>query len=221
MSDTQMAFGTQPLSKPDGGVAPQTEGTITFRASRLKLLPAPILASLMIPVPFIMLARVWQIGHPPHPAAGTYPAVVLLLVLALSGVGVEIRLVLDVLFPERIVLDTSGWTRISPGGKTHYDWSDFLDVREARVPTGRSSQRCISLAPKKGGKPVIIMAGAYLHSLDTMLRTIKQAQVGKLVDPGGETFPWPHALIGIPLSLLSVCSIVMLIGPRLGMRPFA
>ncbi len=217
MSDTHGAFAAQSSSQPGGEAAVQAGPSITFQASRLKLLPAPILLSVLVFFSVALLHQVLQIRAHLHDPAKAYPAIAFMLLLVLAGIWIEILTLLTILFPERIVIDTSGWTQIELGRVKRYAWSDFLEAKEAQVPSGRTSKPGIVLVSKHGAKPVNIMAGIYRHSLYDMLRTMQQAQGGRLVDPGGETFPWFHVLFAIPLSLLGAVSIVLCIGPRLGM----
>ena len=194
---------------------PQTDPpSITLRGNRIKHVPAAIIFA---PLAVFFAVPLWAVFSADNSSAhlgGAWFGVSFLLAFFLIGLLVELRLIAGIIWPERIVLTVDGWTTVRVGRAITRRWTDFDEAKEGMVSTGRASQPCIRLAPKNGGKPVNILTLGYAYSMYDLLKTIRFAQGGRLVDPGEEDFPWSYVLMGIPLSFIVVIAAIIFIGPR-------
>ncbi len=177
--------------------------SITFRASRLKLLPqAIVLLAFTVPLSVLWVGCIFYLFRNQDiqlsgiAFAGMITATLGFFAWAQSGA------IHRLMRPDLMSVSISGIETAIGRDLHHHSWM-MLGEPEIRRLNSRSSARSIIL-PKHDGKYIIVKAEEYDHSPDVIMAALKQARKGILIEPSRPSPPSSYIFLALPASCITL-----------------
>ncbi len=177
--------------------------SITFRASRLKLLPqAIVLLAFTLPLSVLWAGCSFYLLQ--NQDIQLFALVFAGMLTAAVGffAWAQSRTIHRLMRPDLISVSISGIETATGRDLHHYSWM-MLGELEIRRLNSKSCARSIILS-RNDGKYIIVRAEEYDHSPDTIFATLKQARKGILVEPPKPSHPAAYILLALPASCVTL-----------------
>lgn len=177
--------------------------SITFRASRLKLLPqAIVLSAFTLPLSVLWVGCVFYLLR----NQSIQLSVLVFAGMLTAALGffawAQFRAIHRLISPDLISVSISG-IETAIGRDLHQHSWVMLGDPEIRLLNRKSSARSI-MFPRHDGKHIIVRSEEYDHSPDIILAALKQARKGILVEPPRPLPPSSYIFLALPASCITL-----------------